>query len=211
MLLPVRELKALVALDLEGEGAMVRWYPDGSWRLQDEAVPLPTGSMLLFDNHGARRPGVRGRSRVIEFAPAEGTVTWEYAGAGARGLSSPVGRSYQRLADGNTLVIESTAGRALEVAREGEVVREFVSPHRAGEDDAFHPQAARRRVPPERRRADAQAGAAPPARALLGGARLTRGASPFAALLGPERPPPADLRRNQDQLSRKSPGSRLPK
>ena len=107
MLLSVRELKALVALDLEGEGAMVRWYPDGSWRLQDEAVPLPTGSMRLFDNHGARRPG-------------------------ARGLSSPVGGSYQRLADGNTLVIESTAGRALEVAREGEVVREFVSPPRAG-------------------------------------------------------------------------------
>ena len=137
LLLSVRELNALVALELEGEGATVRWYLDGSWRLQHEAVPLPTGNMLLFDNHGARRPGVRGRSRVIEVTPADGTVTWEYAGAGARGLSSPVGGSCQRLANGNTLVIESTAGRALEVTRGGEIVWEFVSPHRAGEDNAL--------------------------------------------------------------------------
>lgn len=145
-LLSVREMNALIALEIEGDGAIARWYLDGSWQMQHEAVPLPTGRILVFDNQGGRRSGVRGRSRVVEVEPRDGAIAWEYAGAGARGLNSPVGGSCQRLANGNTLVIESTAGRAVEVTAEGAVVWEFVSPHRAGEDEeliAFLPDVVR--------------------------------------------------------------------
>ena len=40
----------------------------------------------------------------------------------------------QRLSGGTTLITESCRGRAFEVTRDGEVVWEYVNPHRAGED-----------------------------------------------------------------------------
>ena len=40
----------------------------------------------------------------------------------------------QRLPNGNTLITESTRGRAVEVTPAGEIVWEFYNPHRAGEN-----------------------------------------------------------------------------
>ncbi|MEM9382521.1 MAG: arylsulfotransferase family protein, partial [Planctomycetota bacterium] len=145
-LLSLRELDALVALDVAGDEPIARWYLQGTWRGQHEAVPLATGRILLFDNHGARRAGAPGRARVLEVDPSSGDVLWTYAGVPPVGLMSPVGGSCQRLANGNTLVIESTRGRAVEVTPEGDVVWEFSSPHRAGEDEelvAFLPDVVR--------------------------------------------------------------------
>jgi hypothetical protein len=47
-------------------------------------------------------------------------------------MISKEGGSVARLPNGNTLITVSESGRALEVTREGEVVWEFFSPHRAG-------------------------------------------------------------------------------
>ncbi len=41
----------------------------------------------------------------------------------------------QRLPNGNTLITESTRGRAFEVTPDKEIVWEFFNPHRAGEND----------------------------------------------------------------------------
>jgi hypothetical protein len=46
-------------------------------------------------------------------------------------------RDAEVLPNGNTLITESDNGRAFEVTREGEIVWEFLSPHRAGEDGEF--------------------------------------------------------------------------
>jgi hypothetical protein len=42
--------------------------------------------------------------------------------------------SCQRLANGNTLITESTAGRALEVRPDGKIVWEYFNPARGGDD-----------------------------------------------------------------------------
>ncbi|MCK5622258.1 MAG: hypothetical protein KAJ11_08210, partial [Alphaproteobacteria bacterium] len=47
---------------------------------------------------------------------------------------SPVYGSIQRLANGNTMIVESTNGRAMEVTAGGKVVWDFRSPHRKTED-----------------------------------------------------------------------------
>src|SRR5690606_36181070 len=86
----------------------------------------------LFDNLGGRDPRI-GRSRVLEIDPATGAVTWSYEGTVKTPFQSDTCGSCQRMPNGNTVITESDHGRAFEVTRDGEIVWEFVSPHRAGE------------------------------------------------------------------------------
>lgn len=82
--------------------------------------------------------GRAGRSRVLEFdlrAPQD--PVWHYEGTAERPFYSHTCGNAQRLPGGNTLIVESDNGRAFEVTAEGEIVWEFVNPHRAGEDGEF--------------------------------------------------------------------------
>ena len=74
-------------------------------------------------------------SKVVEVDPLTQEIAWSYRGNKANGFYSAGLGTNQRLANGNTLITESMGGRAFEVTREGEIVWEFVSPHRAGDAD----------------------------------------------------------------------------
>jgi hypothetical protein len=124
VLLSVLKLDALAVLDPEREEIV--WAATGSWRRQHQPTQLGDGGLLLFDNLGAKGRSRR-FSRVIELDPRTLRVRWQYAGLYSKTLGS-----CQRLPNGNTLITESEAGRALEVTREGRVVWEFHNPHRAG-------------------------------------------------------------------------------
>ncbi len=93
--------------------------------------------MLLFDNAGHFGEG--GRSRVIEFDPTSMEIRWQYAGTAAKPLESIIRSAQQRLPNGNTLITESDGGRIIEVARDGDIVWEFVNPVRAGGSREFIP------------------------------------------------------------------------
>jgi hypothetical protein len=123
VLLSMRNIDAIAIVD--PSTWRVPWALLGAWRAQHEAVMTRSGGVLLFDNTGRD-----GRSRVIEIDPITEQVLWSYDGDTADGLFSPVCGSNQRLANGNTLITESTAGRALEVTPEGTIVWDFRSPHR---------------------------------------------------------------------------------
>ena len=145
LLVSLREPSALAVIDLD-EGRAV-WASTGDFELQHDPDPLPTGRLLLFDNG----PEDTGRSRVLELDPATGAITWSYDGERDRPLSSRIMGTNQRLENGNTLITESVQGRALEVTPDGEVVWEYLNPHRAGEDDelvALLPEVVR--IPRER-------------------------------------------------------------
>jgi hypothetical protein len=86
--------------------------------------------MLIFDNQGAG-----GKSRVLEFSPFTQQIFWTYDGREHGGLHSSANGSVQRLPNGNTLVVESDNGRAIEVNPGKEIVWEFYNPQRAGEND----------------------------------------------------------------------------
>jgi hypothetical protein len=122
LLLSMRNIDVIATLDPVDE--KLTWALAGSFRAQHEARLLASGKVLLFDNLGRG-----GRSRVVELDPETGEVTWSYPGEGGDLYSSVCGSS-QRLANGNTLITESTAGRALEVTPDRRVVWEFRSPHR---------------------------------------------------------------------------------
>lgn len=126
LLVSVRELDALAVVDPAAR--RVVWALTGPWRRQHEASLLASGRLLLFDNLGLAPD----RSRVIEVDPADGSIRWQFAGDAGSPLFSRTLGSCQRLANGNTLVVESQGGRALEVTPRGDVAWEFHNPHRAG-------------------------------------------------------------------------------
>lgn len=70
-----------------------------------------------------------------ELDPLTGRVEWTYGGAADQHIYSWCCGMARRLPNGNTLVVESQAGRAFEVTPDQRVVWDFVNPHRAGPND----------------------------------------------------------------------------
>jgi hypothetical protein len=125
LLISLREVDIVAVVDPVAR--TVEWAQRGPWDAQHEPILLANGRFLIFDNRGAA-----GRARVLEYDPLTARIEWEYAGSAETPLFSPEAGSCQRLANGNTLVTESEMGRAVEVTPDGEVVWEFLSPHRVG-------------------------------------------------------------------------------
>jgi hypothetical protein len=128
LLVSLRALDALVLVDPADE--TVEWVERGPWVAQHDPDLLANGHILVFDNHG--HPGPDGASRIVEYAPAERAVVWEYVGTEARPFYSNWQGGQLPLPNGNLLVVESVGGRIFEVTRDGEVVWEFRNP--AGAD-----------------------------------------------------------------------------
>jgi hypothetical protein len=126
VLVSIRQLNIVATLDLEAEEVV--WALGGLWKRQHQPELLPGPRLLVFDNQGNA-----GKSRVIELDPFTQEILWAYSGEGDAPLDSHVLGSCQRLPNGNTLITESTRGRAIEVTPAGEIVWEFHNPHRAGE------------------------------------------------------------------------------
>jgi hypothetical protein len=136
ILLSFRELGAIGVLDLESE--QVVWATRGPWLGQHDPDILPNGNVLLFDNYGNYKRAAGG-SRVLEFDPLTMELVWQYAGSAEVPLESAIRSSQQRLANGNTLITESSGGRILEVTQGGDIVWQFVNPVRGGEQNARIP------------------------------------------------------------------------
>ena len=125
ILTSIRELDAIAILDPRQE--TIVWARTGSWSRQHQPTLLPCGRILLFDNLGDK-----GRSRVLEIEPLSGAVAWSYEDGPQHSLYSRTCGTSQRLGNGNTLIVESDNGRALEVTPDGRTVWEFRNPQRAG-------------------------------------------------------------------------------
>jgi hypothetical protein len=103
----------------KGHAAIVR--PDGSveWEYAckhdaHDIHLLPTGNLLLHT----------GPTAVTELTPKK-EVVWQYVAKPKPGYTGRVEvHSFQRLADGNTMVAESGNRRIVEVDRDGKVVKE---------------------------------------------------------------------------------------
>ena len=99
-------------------------------RMLDSTGSGVPNNLLLFDNKGNA-----GRSKVIEFDPLTQTIDWTYGTDDDELLYSAMCGASERLPNGNTLITESFNGRALEVNPAGEIVWQFVSPHRTGAEN----------------------------------------------------------------------------
>ncbi|MEW4527311.1 PQQ-binding-like beta-propeller repeat protein [Maioricimonas sp. JC845] len=66
-------------------------------------------------------------TRVVEIDPATDEIVWEYDAATANGNEGKKVEvhAFQRLADGNTMIVESGPARIIEVAPNGQIAREI--------------------------------------------------------------------------------------
>lgn len=136
ILVSLRTLNALVVID--GDTEEVKWLSQGLTCAQHQASFLPSGSIMVLDNCGGNQkfPLRSDQSRIIEIDPATDDITWCFPARGQRfdfftGMLGYV----ERLPGGNTLITESMQGHLIEVTPQGDVVWEYYSPYRAGEND----------------------------------------------------------------------------
>ncbi len=127
LLISMRAIHTIAVVDPELE--KITWALTGMWRFQHEPRLLENGNVLVYDNQGNR-----GKSKIVEVNPLTQEVVWAYKGRPASAFHSSVAGTHQRLANGNTLITESTHGRAFEVTRSGAIVWEFFNPYRSGEN-----------------------------------------------------------------------------
>jgi len=128
VLVSIRQLDIIAVIDMEREAVV--WIGGGLWRAQHDSKVLPNGNLMLFDNKGQG-----GLSKVIEYDPATQRIYWVYYGTKEAPLYSEMCGACHRLANGNTLVVESDFGRVAEVTVGGDVVWEYLNPARAGDED----------------------------------------------------------------------------
>ncbi len=126
ILTSAREIDLIAVVDLEEKRAL--WARQGPCKRQHEPLLLDDGRLLIFDNQG----GTEGRSRILEIDPTTGEILWRFEHPL---FASPQGGTAERLPGGHTLITSTEQGRAFEVTAGGEVVWEFVSPHRGGKDN----------------------------------------------------------------------------
>lgn len=134
VLMSMRQLDTILIVDRRTNE--VTWSYTGTFRGgmsgQHESVmiekPLPgAGNILVFDNGSSPYKDLAhaGRSFVIEVDPVAGEVVWFYED-GHR-FYSPFTSNCQRLANGNTLILEAACRRLFEVTAGGEIVWEHIT------------------------------------------------------------------------------------
>ncbi len=126
-MLSLRELEAAVVVS--ATTGKVVWARRGPFYGQHDAELTDDGQILVYDNRGA---GARGLgARVIEIDPETMQVAWQFPKPESdERMYSLLASWQQRLKGGNTLIVESMAGRLLEVTPAGQVVWEYVNPVR---------------------------------------------------------------------------------
>lgn len=136
-----RVLFSLRNMDLIGiadlERRQIVWAYQGDFRGQHDPTVLSNGNLLLFNNNWAEGKNLPAESSILEYAFSTMDLEWEYRGTPEQPFYTAGCGTVQRLPNGNTLMTESDAGRAFEVTSGGEIVWEFYSPHRAGENGEF--------------------------------------------------------------------------
>ena len=135
VIVSMREMNAIAVIDPGTK--IITWAATGGWRAQHDAELLDNGNMILFDNKGHVGPG--GRSRVMELIPATQEIVWQYTGSDEEYFYSYNRSRQQRLANGNTLIIDANGGRLFEVTPSNEIVWEYYSPFRGGDNDELIP------------------------------------------------------------------------
>ena len=137
--LSFRNISKIVTIDRRT--GQIRWKLElPLFSGQHNPTPLPNGNLLLFDNGPHRLPdpehdpaGIANSSmpysRALELVVPTGEIAWRFQEPRVADFFSPRISSAQRLPNGNTLIDEGWFGRFFEVAREGEVVWEYVNPY----------------------------------------------------------------------------------
>lgn len=116
---------------VDPETGLLVWALTGLFDHQHRPNFRTDGNLLVFNNNP-----IKGRSEIAVLDPLTQERVWSYE---ADDFFTEICGVAWPLANGNVLASESQAGRALEVTPEGEVVWEFYTPERRGENKEMIP------------------------------------------------------------------------
>lgn len=118
---------------IDGETRSVVWNWFGPWYRIHEPQLVDDGAFLLFHNNGYKEEDRA--SQILLYDLLSKGELWSFGNDPANGdaqFFSGTSSTVSRLPNGNTLIVASESGRALEVTAEKEVVWEYFNPQRAG-------------------------------------------------------------------------------
>lgn len=117
-----------------GTGELLWYFQDDELGGPHDAQRLENGNILIFAN-GVYASDLH-HSQVWEINPSTNEIVWRYFEENnPMQFYSPHIGGVQRLAGGNTLICEGAHGNVFEVTPEGEIVWDYVNPHKG-----FHPR-----------------------------------------------------------------------
>lgn len=126
LLLSLREPNMIAVLDSDLQS--IKWHQIGPWLQQHDVDWQPDGTITLFDNRYDGNDGaIFGGSRILSVNPQTREVTVLYEDDTEPNMYSATQGDHQILGNGNILITESEAGRALEVNQNGEIVWEYIN------------------------------------------------------------------------------------
>lgn len=123
VVLTIRHQDTVAIVDWDTRKTVWAWG-QGELSGPHDAVVLPSGNILVFDNGLGR-----GWSRVVEMDPRSRRIVWEYRAPDPKTFYTQTRGANQRLPNGNTLIAQSDSGRAFEVTPDGTIVWEFLNPN----------------------------------------------------------------------------------
>jgi len=123
-LISMRKLDLVAVIDPKTRERTWEFGPGVLGRQHQPGI-TPEGTVVIFDNLG-----LDGASRVVEVDPRTKQIIWQYPREKDEAFYSELRGGAQRLPNGNTLVVISDRGRAVEVTKDGQVVWEYLTPIR---------------------------------------------------------------------------------
>jgi hypothetical protein len=118
-----------LVLVLDPRSKRVKWYQTGPWMDQHDPEFTASGKISVFSNNNdLTADGSRlGGSTIIEMDPVSRSARVRYGGTPKQRLYTQIRGSHQTLDNGNMLIVESVAGRIIEVDPSGDIVWKFVN------------------------------------------------------------------------------------
>ena len=135
VLVNFRHLDAMMIVDRASK--QIVWEKrDRDWGHQHNPEMLENGNITFFANgmNNLKQPL---HSRAMEIDPRTNEIVWSWQDPQKWTFFSPVMGGVQRLPNGNTLICEAMSGRFFEVAREGDLVWDFINPFFEETDGVF--------------------------------------------------------------------------
>jgi Arylsulfotransferase (ASST) len=122
LLICMRELNTVAVID--PARGKVRWW----WSTEELSGPhqpsaLPDGRILVYDNGVNTR-----RTRLVVVDPNTREIVWNWTAQPPESFFCPLAGGCERLANGNLLVTNSTAGEAFELTMDGQIVWRLTLP-----------------------------------------------------------------------------------
>ncbi len=127
IILSARYISTVLKIDYQ-TGKVIGRYGKGQVYHQHDCRQLENGNILVFDNGSHRHEYKPSYSRSVEIDPRTDKIVWEYKANPPSDFYTAHSGGNERLPNGNTLIMETDKGRMFEVASDGEIVWEYVSP-----------------------------------------------------------------------------------